>query len=96
MVSGVSVFLIDAGLWELPDPRLLAEVREFQPSNLPIDVTSQFFSFSSLKEKSGLATSLPSVTSAMREDLPSLNKKWVEKIQERVYVDFAELPPAKG
>ena len=30
------------------------------------------------------------------EGLPALPRKWVEKIQAGEFVDFADLPPAKG
>ena len=38
----------------------------------------------------------PSSSVATGEGLPALPKKWVERIQAGDYIDFAELPPAKG
>ena len=94
----VSLLLTDIGLGEMPGTGLLAGVREFQPSQAPTDEAQGCIAqlMSQLKEKSGLSKSpLPAMT-ATGEGLPALPRKWVEKIQAGEYIDFAELPPAKG
>ena len=49
-----------------------------------------------LKERSPQPRLVASAMVATGEGLPALPKKWVEKIQAGEFVDFAELPPAKG
>ena len=80
----------------MPDPKRLVGVREFQPSLQPEGGAQGNITqlMSLLKDKSGPAP--PPTMVAMGEGLPALSKKWVEKIQAGEYVDFAELPPAKG
>lgn len=94
----VSLLLTDIGLGEMPGTGLLAGVREFQPSQAPTDEAQGCIAqlMSQLKEKSGLSKSPPPAMTATGEGLPALPRKWVEKIQAGEYIDFAELPPAKG
>ena len=49
-----------------------------------------------LKESSLQARPAASAMIATGEGLPALPKKWAKKIQAEEFVDFAELPPAKG
>ena len=92
----VSAFLTDTGVGEMPDARMLAGVREFQPSLQPeggaqCSITQLM---SLLRDKSGPAPSLATI--ATGEGLPVLPKKRVKKIQEGKYVDSLSSHRPKG
>ena len=79
----------------IPSEQLLAGVKQFNPTEQ--DESSKLMAqlMSGLKEKSEGPKITPSMVTT-GEGLPSLPKKCVEKILAGEFIDFAELPPAKG
>lgn len=76
-------------LGTVPDAELLAAAGEQDSARLVASLMSQ------LSQKSG-AQKVSSAMIATGEGLPALPKKYVEKILAGEFIDFADLPPAKG
>ena len=87
----------DAGLGEIPDARLLAELKEFQHSqSTGTELQSSATELLSLLKEEGVQERPPMLVSvAIGEGLPTLPKKLVERISVEEHVDLAKLPPAK-
>ena len=81
----------------MPDASSLAGLQEFPPqqseehetAGTVAELLSQF-------DRSSDMPAQPSSAMATGEGLPALPRKWVERIQAGDYMDFTELPPAKG
>ena len=88
-------YVADAELGLLPPESLLSGVKCFDPTKQ--DDSSKLVShlISELKQKSETSKITHSMVTT-GEGLPSLPKKCVEKILAGEFIDFAELPPAKG
>ena len=87
-----AIYFTDAELGNLPPEELLARVGRFNPTEQGDSSKLVAQLMSELKGKS----EDPKIMVATGEGLPSLPKKCVEKILAGKFIDYAELPPAKG
>ena len=87
-----------AQLGELPSATMLGTVTEFAQHEATMAATQQQESLSSSAETTPhpIATLKPPSTVMLGTWLPSLPRKLIDKILAGEYVDFAELPPARG
>ena len=89
------IFAADAELGNLPAEKSLAGVGVFNPTEQEDSSNIVARLMSELKGKSEYPIAAPSMA-ATGEGLPSLPKRCVKKILAGEFIDFAELPPAKG
>ena len=95
--SFLCVFAAEAGLGEIPDASQLTGISEFQPLQPSSESQSSVAQLLSVLREKGAQDRPPALaTIATGEGLPALSKKLVERIQAGEFVDFAEMPPAKG
>ena len=90
-----AIHFTDAELGNIPPAQLLAGIGQFNPSEQDDSLKLAAQLMSELKGKFEGPKGTPSMV-ATGESLPSLTKKCVEKILAGEFIDFAELPPAKG
>lgn len=98
LYGGGIVYYADAVLGTIPNSKLLAGLKEFDTTSQPAEQGSSNMAaklMSQLSEKSEGQKSVPAMI-ATGEGLLSLSKKVVEKILAGEFIDFADLPPAKG
>ena len=90
-----AIHFTDAELGNIPPAQLLAEIGQFNPSEQDNSLKLAAQLMNELKGKFEGPKGTPSMV-ATGEGLPSLTKKYVKKILAGEFIDFAELPPAKG
>ena len=101
MSAGVPLPHAGAQLGELPSATMLGAVTEFAQHEATMAATQQQESLSSILASAEttphpIAAPKPTSTVMLGTGLPPLPKKLVDKILAGEYVDFAELPPARG
>ena len=92
------VLYAEAVLGTIPNSKLLTGLKEFSATSQAEEQGSSSMAAKLMSQLSGKGEGQKSVPTmiATGEGLPSLSKKFVEKILAGEFIDFADLPPAKG